>query len=183
MNDLAELVRRFWETEEPPRAILPLTADEQECEDHFARTHRRLFDGRYQVRLPLRSELPDLSSPCLLAVMRRRFDCDHDFGVLYRAFMSEYITLGHMSPTAATLPSPGDRISFLPHHGVLRGSGTETKIRVVFNGSTRTGAGASLNSVLHIGPNLLPSLADVLTQWRRHRYVFVADIQMLYRQI
>lgn len=66
---------------------------------------------------------------------------------------------------------------------MLRSSGAATKIRVVFNGSTRTGAGASLNSCLHTGPNLLPSLMDILTRWRRHRYVFVADVQMMYRQI
>lgn len=103
IDDLASLVRRFWETEEPPRAALPLTPDEQEC--HFVRTHERLSDGRYQVRLPLRQGLPDLSSTRraasrLLDVMRRRFDRDREFGTLYRAFMREYITLGHMSPVA-----------------------------------------------------------------------------------
>ncbi|XP_029175121.1 uncharacterized protein LOC114943637 [Nylanderia fulva] len=192
VEDLAELVRRFWETEELPRAVLPLTADEQVCEDHFLRTHRRLADGRYQVRLPLRSRLPDLSSTHraasrLLDVMRRRFNRDDNFGVLYRDFMSiifEYITFEHMTLAASTVASPGDhRISFLPHHGVLRTSTAGSKIRVVFNGSARTGAGASLNGVLHAGPNLLPSLADVLTRWRRHRYVFIADVQMMYRQI
>ncbi|XP_029171327.1 uncharacterized protein LOC114940743 [Nylanderia fulva] len=188
VEDLAELVRRFWETEEPPRAVLPLTADEQECENYFLRTHRRLADGRYQVRLPLRSRLPDLSSTRrtasrLLDVMRRRFDRDDNFGVLYRDFMREYITFGHMTLAASTVASPGDRINFLPHHGVLRTLTAGSKIRVVFNGSARTGAGASLNGVLHAGPNLLLSLADVLTRWRRHRYVFIADVQMVYRQI
>ncbi|XP_029173547.1 uncharacterized protein LOC114942373 [Nylanderia fulva] len=115
--------------------------------------------------------------------MRRRFDRDNNFGVLYRDFMREYITLGHMTLAASTVASPGDRINFLPHHGVLRTSAAGSKIRVVFNGSACTGAGASLNGVLHSGPNLLPSLADVLTRWRRHRYVFMADVQMMYRQI
>lgn len=64
--------------------------------------HERLSDGRYQVRLPLRSEPPDLSSTRraatrLLAVMRCRFERDRDFGLLYRAFMNEYITLGHVT--------------------------------------------------------------------------------------
>ncbi|XP_029159051.1 uncharacterized protein LOC114931247 [Nylanderia fulva] len=88
-----------------------------------------------------------------------------------------------MTLVASTVASPGDRINFLPHHGVLRTSAAGSKIRVVFNGSARTCAGASLNGVLHSGPNLLPSLADVLTRWRRHRYVFMADVQMMYRQI
>ncbi|KMQ82592.1 gag-pol polyprotein precursor, partial [Lasius niger] len=33
------------------------------------------------------------------------------------------------------------------------------------------------------GPNLLPVLADVVMRWRRHRYVFVADVEKMYRQI
>lgn len=33
------------------------------------------------------------------------------------------------------------------------------------------------------GPNLLPALADILLQWRRHRYVFATDIEKIYRQI
>ncbi|XP_029171118.1 uncharacterized protein LOC114940560 [Nylanderia fulva] len=187
-DDLVALVRRFWETEEPPRAALPLTADEQECKDHFVRTHVRLEDGRYQVRLPFRPGLPDLSSTRrtasrLLDVMRRRFIHDREFGLLYRDFMNEYLTLGHMSPVSAASLSPGSRICFLPHHGVLRSSSTTSKIRVVFNGSARTGGGSSLNNWLLTGRNLLPSLADTLTRWRRHRYVFVADIKMMYRQI
>ncbi|XP_029162266.1 uncharacterized protein LOC114933860 [Nylanderia fulva] len=115
--------------------------------------------------------------------MRRRFIQDREFGLLYRDFMNEYLTLGHMSPVSAASLSPGSRICFLPHHGVLRSSSTTSKIRVVFNGSARTGGGSSLNNWLLTGRNLLPSLADTLTRWRRHRYVFVADIKMMYRQI
>jgi len=31
--------------------------------------------------------------------------------------------------------------------------------------------------------HLLPALADVLLRWRRHRFVFVTDIEKMYRQI
>ncbi|KMQ90572.1 bel12-ag transposon polyprotein [Lasius niger] len=186
--DLSDLVRRFWETEEPPRAPIPLTADEAECEEHFQRTHVRLADGRYQVRLPVRTGLPDLTSTRraafrLLEVMTRRFARDSAFGERYRVFMSEYLALGHMSPVGAATANPGAAVCYLPHHGVLRGPGPEAKIRVVFNGSSRTMDGSSLNASLHVGPNLLPALADILTRWRRHRYVFVADVEKMYRQI
>ena len=113
--------------------------------------------------------------------MTRRFDRERDFGELYRDFMREYLSLGHMSP-APRLPS-SSRICYLPHHGVLRGSGAETKIRVVFNGSSRTIDGTSLNASLRIGPNLLPALADIFIRWRRHCYVFIADVEKMYRQI
>ncbi|XP_011858557.1 PREDICTED: uncharacterized protein LOC105556094 [Vollenhovia emeryi] len=186
--ELGDLVRRFWEAEEPPRAPLPLTDDEAECEEHFARTHERLPDGRYQVRLPTRPGLPNLApthraAARLLEVMTWRFARDRPFGERYRAFMSDYLALGHMSPVTAAPSIPGAAVCYLPHHGVMKGFESEAKIRVVFNGSSRTMGGSSLNASLHVGPNLLPALADVLTRWRRHRYVFVADVEKMYRQI
>ncbi|KMQ87329.1 hypothetical protein RF55_13415 [Lasius niger] len=170
MEDLAAFVRRFWEWEEPPCSALSLSAEDQECEDFFSQTHQRLFDGRYQVRLPLLPELPHLAftrraTSRLLEVMSRRFERDREFGDRYRTFMAEY--LGHMTPVAGAPSIFGSRACYLPHH-VLRGSGAEEKIRV-FNGSARGSAGVSLNDSLHTGPNLLPALADVVTRWRCHR--------------
>ncbi|KMQ88090.1 hypothetical protein RF55_12480 [Lasius niger] len=188
VEDLATAVRRFWEWEEPPHVPVPLSASEQECEDHFLRTHRRLPDGRYQVRLPARADLPDLgftrrAASRMLDVMARRFERDVDFRDKYRDFMDDYIARGHMSPVPRSLPAPGGPVCFLPHHGVLKGIGADAKIRVVFNGSSRTAVNASLNDALHTGPNLLPVLADVVMRWRRHRYVFIADVEKMYRQI
>jgi len=113
--------------------------------------------------------------------MTRRFERDGDLRTLYCRFMNEYHALDHMS--AMVEPSAGTYAYYLPHHGVLRGSGIEAKIRVVFNGSSRSAAGISLNDFLYPGPNLLPSLPDVLMRWRRHQYVFVADVEKMYRQI
>lgn len=77
-------------------------------------------------------------------------------------------------------PSQG-REFFFPHHGVIRE--TSSKLRVVFNGSQKTNLGFSLNDVLHIGPKLQTDITDTLLRWRRHRYVFAADIEKMYRQI
>lgn len=72
---------------------------------------------------------------------------------------------------------------FLPHHDVMRESSTTTKLRIVFNGSQKTRAGESLNSSLLVGANLLPTLTDILLRWRIHRFVFITDIEKMYRQI
>ncbi|KMQ84743.1 hypothetical protein RF55_17211 [Lasius niger] len=187
-EDLATAVRRFWEWEEPPSVALPLSTDDRECEDHFRRTHQRRPDGRYQVRLPVRPELPNLVSTRraalrMLGVMERRFERDADFRDKYQRFMDEYLSLGHMEAVPSEHVGRDDRTCFLPHHGVMRGSGPDAKIRVVFNGSSRAATGSSLNDALLTGPNLLPALADVVMRWRRHRYVFVADVEKMYRQI
>lgn len=87
--------------------------------------------------------------------------------------------------TAVTQPSsrPEARSCYLPHHGVLRESSVSTKLRLVFNGSSSLPSGDYLNKSLHVGPNLLPALADVLMLWRQHPYVFATDIEKMYRQI
>lgn len=54
---------------------------------------------------------------------------------------------------------------------------------MVFNGSWSEASQPSLNNCLHVGPNLLPLLADALLRWRRHQYVVTADFTKMYRQI
>ncbi|XP_011163879.2 uncharacterized protein LOC105198742 [Solenopsis invicta] len=94
--------------------------------------------------------------------------------------MRQYEDLGHMTPVRAD-QAAGDRVSYLPHHGVLREASSITKLRVVFNGSTTVLSGDSLNRSLLVGQNLLPPLADVLLRWRLSRYVLA--IEKMYRQI
>ncbi|XP_071575678.1 uncharacterized protein [Temnothorax nylanderi] len=187
-HDLAELVRRFWEQESEPPASVTLTPEEEECEQHFVRTHERTPSGRYVVRLPFASTpkgLAETRKPAerLLTAMERKCARDSRFGELYHAFMREYEDLGHMEAVAPSDENATRSVCYLPHHGVLKEASTTTKLRVVFNGSQRTGSGDSLNDHLFAGANLLPALADVLLRWRRHRYVMITDIGKMYRQI
>ncbi|XP_025262631.1 uncharacterized protein LOC105253514 [Camponotus floridanus] len=124
-------------------------------------------------------ELP--SAP--LALSKAEVECEealrsHPFSEGRRP---QYIELGYMQPVRA--PADNTAVCYLPHQGVLRKSSVTTKLRVVFNGSAIVTTGSSLNQHLHSGPNLLPTLADVLLRWRRHRYVLATDIEKMYRQI
>jgi len=71
---------------------------------------------------------------------------------------------------------------YLPHHGILKESNGNAKLRVVFNGSSKTSSGISLNDILSTGPKLQNDLFDVLIWFRQFNYVFSADMEM-YRQI
>ncbi|KMQ87531.1 hypothetical protein RF55_13163 [Lasius niger] len=150
--DLPE--QRFWRQEEVSLTAAPLSADEREAEDHFARTHYRHDDGRYVVRLPLKTPLPDLtatrrSAARLLEQMERRFAGDAHFCKLYCDFMREYEVLGHMSPAPSLLAAANPKC-FLPYHGVRREANFSTKLRVVFNGSSSVPSGESLNKRVRI---------------------------------
>ncbi|XP_029178509.1 uncharacterized protein LOC114946226 [Nylanderia fulva] len=186
-DDLPTLVGRFWHQEELPSATSSLAPEELECEEFFKRTHTRTAEGRYIVRLPVIPPLPDFSPTRRAALhaltgMERRFSRNTRLKDLYKEFMGTYEELGHMT----LLDGPaggGERVSYLPHHGVMRESSSTTKLQVVFNGSTTTPAGESLNRHLMVGPNLLPPLADILLRWRRHAYVLASDVEKMYRQI
>ncbi|XP_063994589.1 uncharacterized protein LOC135172476 [Diachasmimorpha longicaudata] len=100
---------------------------------------------------------------------------------LYRKFIKEYEALDHMQRAPAT--SETRLAYYLPHHGVLRPDSTTTKLRVVFDASHRSSTGVSLNDILHSGPKLQTECSDVLIWLRRHRLVFGADIEKMFRQI
>ena len=72
---------------------------------------------------------------------------------------------------------------FLPHHGVKKKSSTTTELRVVFNASSKTTDGISLNLLLYTGKNLLPDISKLLIRWRLYPYAIVVDIRQMYRQI
>ncbi|XP_011859943.1 PREDICTED: uncharacterized protein LOC105557339 [Vollenhovia emeryi] len=72
---------------------------------------------------------------------------------------------------------------YLPHQPVIRDASATIRLRVVFNASSFTSNGTSLNSHLHAGPKLQSDLPTILSRWRQFRYVYSADIAKMYRQM
>ena len=189
-NDTAlqKLLTKFWIQEELPEdSPAQLTHEERECEDHFRATHTRDSTGRYIVRIPLKS------SPSLLgnsyqtahACLKRtinKLNKDSKYQELYHGFMREYEELHHMVRTPSISPNTHS-IFYLPHHGVLKPDSQSTKLRVVFNGSSPTSSGHSINDLMHTGANLLLNITDVLLWIRQHKYIFATDVTKMYRQV
>lgn len=187
--DLKDILIRFWEQEELPKGKeVKLNKDEAECEQHFVSTHSRTSTGRYVVRLPFKRDPSVLgeSKPNAIRSLRRLeqpMSTDSTYQLLYVEFLNEYQTLGHMSPN---LQENSDNLSvkyYLPHHGVLREDSSSTKLRVVFNGSSRTTTGIFLNEILHSGAKLQTNIFDVLLWTRIHKCFFATDITKMFRQI
>lgn len=179
---LSEALQKFWETEEPPTARR-LDPDEEECEMFYRNNTGRLPSGRFVTRLPFRANRPPLgqshhAAETRLHSMERRMRRDPVFRQKYVDFMREYESLGHMSISGVNWREEDH--CFLPHHAVLKNPAG--KIRVVFDGSAPTSNGMSLNQCLHSGAKLNRDLSDILTSFRRHQVVFVADIRMMFRQ-
>ncbi|XP_076684108.1 uncharacterized protein LOC143377075 [Andrena cerasifolii] len=189
-NDIHALLQKFWEVEE---ATVPTTLapDDARCEQHFVSTHSRRADGRYVVRLPLKSGHPvDVGesrsrATALLRSLDRRLTRDATLERSCHAFLAEYEALGHMEEVA--VPQRADsspRLLHLPHHAVVkRAPGADAMLHVVFNASSPTSNGTCLNDHMLVGPKLQRDILAVLLQWRLPRFALKADIEKMYRQI
>lgn len=71
-----------------------------------------------------------------------------------------------------------DRVHYLPHDAVIRKDAKTTKVRIVYDASSKEGKdGMSLNNCLHVGPALLPLLYAILIRLREKRVALVCDIE------
>lgn len=184
-TSLDEQLQQFWEIDEIPTKGLVSPLDEQ-CERHFRETHTRTADGRYIVRLPFKRGPPiDIgeSRPRAVKVLSsllRRIRAHPPLEREYFEFLSEYEHMQHMQRS----PSGNhDQCVYLPHHAVTREGSATTRLRVMFNASSITSNGTSLNDHLLAGPKLQADSSSVILKWRNFRYVYSADIAKMYRQI
>ena len=68
-------------------------------------------------------------------------------------------------------------------HGVHKSTSSTTKLRVVFDGSSQSTSGVSLNDTLAVGPMLHPTLDQILIKFRTYRVALTGDISKMYREI
>lgn len=180
-------LRQFWEIEEIPRQIT-FSPEDEKCEEHFRATHSRRSDGRYIVRLPFKTGPPieigesRAIADKFLASLHQRLQAHSEHKKKYSEFLQEYKDLGHMQEVSSS-KSQTTQCVFIPHHPVIRESSATTRLRVVFNASSLTTNGSSLNDHLCAGPKLQTELPAVILQWRLFKYVYTADITKMYRQI
>ena len=98
----------------------------------------------------------------------------------FSAVMEEYFQLGHAEPVPPNdlQKSPKDCF-YLLMYAVRKEHSTTTKVRVVFDASTKSASGVSLNDTLLVGPTIHPPLIDVLLRFRFHCVALTADISKI----
>ena len=82
--------------------------------------------------------------------------------------------------TEKMLPAGG--VHYIPHHAVIRRDKETTKLRIVFDASSKT-EGVSLNGCLNSGPCLVANLFDVLLRFRCHQIALISDIEKAFLQV
>ncbi|XP_055623062.1 uncharacterized protein LOC129766519 [Toxorhynchites rutilus septentrionalis] len=187
LNELDQRVSRFWELETCHSPSIWST-EEKLCEENFVANVRRNSTGRYVVSLPKNAELVGQLGNSLSIATRRflclekRFQHNPELFHQYKAFMDEYLALGHMKLVSSVEDNPG-RHFYLPHHAVLKPDSTTTNLRVVFDGSCKTTSGFSLNDLLLKGPTIQDDMISTILRFRTKAVVITADITKMYRQI
>ncbi|GFW23465.1 uncharacterized protein TNCV_3805621 [Trichonephila clavipes] len=136
--------------------------------------------------MPLKKEPSCLGNSKDIALKRlgslwNRLARDENYLNLYREFLRDYERLGHMKEvTNETEP----KITYYAtHHGIYRPEKSTTKLRVVFNCSSLTDNGISLNDIQYNGGVIQEDLYAQMLRFRTYTYAFTADIQMMYRTI
>lgn len=182
--ELTNIMKQFWsidgQTTEPEHG-------DDNCEKHFLETFERDADGRYVVQLPFRKEVGELGASRPQTEKRfyqleRRLDQDPEKKKQYAEFIQQYIDLGHARVLERNEMENIDAY-YLPHHCVFRPESSTTKLRVVFDGSSKTTSGHSLNDLMMIGPPVQDTLFEILLRFRLHKYAFTADVPKMYRQV
>lgn len=175
---LEKLLARFWELDEIPVPRVR-SKEEAECERIFEEEHRRLSDGTYEVKIPLKKLINDMGSSRNAALRRfnsleKRFARDPELKEKYFEEINSLLEAGYMK--LADRP-PGPISYYLPHHAV------SSKFRIVYDGSCKSEKGISINECQLIGERLQDKLLVRLLKFRMNKIAITADVKKMYLQI
>ncbi|GFW72673.1 integrase catalytic domain-containing protein [Trichonephila clavipes] len=186
-NELNNSIKRFWEIENCPDFEIPtMSREEKLCEEYFTSTYNRDETGRFIVKMPLSKDPSFLGDSKQIALRRlnslwRRLVQDPKILELYGNFIHEYFEMGHMEEVVEDEDSA--IVYYLPHHGVYRQESKITPLRVIFNASSITTSGESLNSLQLNGGVIQRDLFSILLNFRARKFVVTADIKKMFRMI
>ena len=107
------------------------------------------------------------------------FNADHILKQEYAHVMNEYMDLVHIS-----LAEQEHKDGFyLPHHPIIKSTSATKKLPKVFDASTKTSNGKSLNDALMVDPMMQDKLFKHLLKFRKQKYTLKPDIEKMYLQV
>ena len=77
--------------------------------------------------------------------------------------MKEQCQRGILEDVDLSPPTTLRPVHYLPHHPVLRKDKSASRVRIVYDASSKaTSDSPSLNDVLYSGPSLIPAIIDIV---------------------
>ncbi|CAB4003289.1 Hypothetical predicted protein, partial [Paramuricea clavata] len=139
--------------------------DQMQVLAEFRENITRQEDGRYQVSIPW---IPGMKDENLKQEYEKIIDDQLASGVIEKA---------------PDEPS-GERVYYMPHKPVVRQDAATTKVRMVFDASSKPHPlASSINNCMFTGPPLQPLLWDIMVRARMSSNLLLADIQKGFLQI
>ncbi|XP_022778398.1 uncharacterized protein LOC111319952, partial [Stylophora pistillata] len=190
-DEITNMLKMFWETES-----IGIT-DDIESATHLTLKAKRneevSFNGRYyEVALPWKED-------CLPCTNNYRM-CETRLRSLHHKFKHEPILLHEYdkiiqeqtrTEIVEKVPNLNDtnelntkRVSYSPHHAVVRKDRETTKVRIVCDGSAKNSEEEpSLNDCLEFGDNYIPHIFHMLTKFRWNAIGLTADIEKAFLMV
>ena len=176
----------FWNLEAIGVIDNQTTKNDELVKKHF-KENLMFVDGRYQVTWPWKEENPELPVNRQLAVGRLRSNVSRmrnkaELLKQYDSIIQDQLDKGIIEKVENTYT---DNIKhYLPHHAVINPHKPTTKLRVVYDASSKAKKEyKSLNECLYRGPVMLKDLCGLLLRFRLHQIAMVADIEKAFLQI
>ena len=146
------------------------------------------FTGsRYSVKLPCKEgydKLPDNYANSLgrMKGQLRRLRKEPNLLREYDSIIREQAELGIIEQVVDL--ERAERVHYLPHQAVIRREAVTTKLRIVYDASSKESkSGTSLNDCLQVGPSLNPLLYSILVRFRENRVALVGDIEKAFLNV
>ena len=157
------------------------------------RVHEHFLDGilftgnRYSVKLPWKEDhdnLPDnyMNSQARMKGQLRQLKREPELLKEYDRIIKEQAEQGIIEQVTSL--EKADKVHYLPHQAVIRKDAVTTKVRIVYDASSKgSKSGTSLNDCLHVGPSLNPLLYSILIRFRENKVALVADIEKAFLNV
>ena len=146
-------------------------------------------DGKYCVKLPLKEQhtlLPDNYDLSLsrLNSLLKRLRRDPETLKEYDNIIQEQLRQGIIERVDTSVEKEPGNVHYLPSQVVLRKDALTTKLRVVYDASSKAEPSLpSLNDCLYTGPPMAPAIVDILLRFRSFRIGLAADIEKAFLNI
>ena len=186
-NDLEDEIKRFWNNESfgvKPNENLDDFESQNLMQDKIK------FDGkRYEISLPLKDDHPIVPDNYSVAKSRLNSQLDRlklkpEVFDQYNSVIKDQLKSGIIERVIENeeILKPG-MTHYIPHIGVVKQERQTTKLRIVYDASSKVQGEVSLNDCLHPGPNLAPLIFDVLLKFRVHKIALIGDLEKAFLQI
>jgi len=185
--EMEKVLKKIWVQEPLNESNQEVLKEHVLADEYYQRNLSLCKSGRMIVAWPL-LYIPEILDTCKAQCykrflnLQRRLDADQTLKIEYREIINEYKRQSIIEHVSSEQPH-SQLVRYLPHHPVIKESGGNRKIRVVFDASAKDSSGTSLNSIMAAGPNLNPEICELLIRFRLHRFGVVADIEKAFLQL